>query len=457
MAKLAGTLERYPARVSLYWYASVALLGTLLLRLPISNGNSEAPITFMDAWFTSTSALCVTGLTVRSTGQDFSFFGQAVILGLIQIGGIGIMTVTTLVMSQIVGSGLRHRAIVSETLGATGRVHLRWILTSVLLFTICFESFGALVLFARFVRELPAQDALWYSVFHSVSAFCNAGFGLRDDSLTAYQGDVAVNLMICALIVSGGIGFPVLIDLSRSMRRGLRECWNELHLHSKLTLIATGVAILAGTALTMVLEWNHVLQDLPLQTRIMAPFFHSVACRTAGFNTIDIAQLSGATLFISIILMLIGAGACSTAGGIKVSTVAMLITQAFSRFAGSKHVNVFRRTIPQAAIDRALTTTMFYLFVAGAGITCLLVFDRHLETATASRRSFVDAAFECVSALGTVGLSTGLTPQLSNPGRIIIIALMFLGRLGPITFFAALARTTVKTSLEYANEEPLIG
>lgn len=457
MARLAGSLERYPARISLYWYTSVLILGTALLCLPISSGNAEAPITFMDAWFTAASALCVTGLSVRSTGHDFSFFGQVVILGLIQVGGIGIMTITTLVMSQIFGSSLRHRAVISETLGAKGRDNLRWILGAVLILTFTAEAIGAAALYCRFIWDLPMAEAAWHAVFHSISAFCNAGFGLRDDSLVFYQGDILVNFAVCALIVSGGLGFPVWIDIRRSLRAGWREFWAELHLHSKLTLIATGTAIVGGAVLVMALEWNNTLRELPLINRLLAPIFHSVACRTAGYNTLDLASMTSATLFISMILMLIGAGSCSTAGGIKVSTVSMLVVHGVTLIMGSKFVNIFRRTIPQPAIDRALATSMLYVFVAGAGITFLLVFDRALEMGTMATRPFLDVSFECISALGTVGLSTGVTPRLSDVGRVIIIALMFLGRLGPITFFAALARATTKTSLEYANEEPLIG
>jgi trk system potassium uptake protein TrkH len=241
------------------------------------------------------------------------------------------------------------------------------------------------------------------------------------------------------------------------MRHGWREVWNELHLHSKLTIIGTALLLSSGAVLFLALEWNQALGGFPWINRVLAPIFYSVSCRTAGFNSVDVSGLSSATLFISILLMLVGAGSCSTAGGIKVSTVAMLVSHAATRFAGSKHVNIFRRTIPQPAIDRALASTMIYLFVAGVGIMLLLVFDRKLEVGGDPQRHFLDVAFECVSALGTVGLSTGVTPRLSDWGRIIIIGLMFLGRLGPITFFAALARTTVKSSVEFANEEPLIG
>jgi trk system potassium uptake protein TrkH len=457
MAKLAGSLERYPARVSLYWYTAALAVGTALLCLPASSAQPDAPIRFMDAWFTAASALCVTGLTVRSTGNDFTFFGQIVILSLIQVGGIGIMTITTLVMSQIVGTGLRHRAVVSETLGATGPINLRWILASVVVVTLGCELLGAALLFARFIADMPMWDALWYAVFHSISAFCNAGFQLRDDGMIQFQGDVVVNLSICLLIVLGGLGFPVLIDANRAMRHGWREVWNELHLHSKLTIIGTALLLSSGAVLFLALEWNQALGGFPWINRVLAPIFYSVSCRTAGFNSVDVSGLSSATLFISILLMLVGAGSCSTAGGIKVSTVAMLVSHAATRFAGSKHVNICRRTIPQPAIDRALASTMIYLFVAGVGIMLLLVFDRKLEVGGDPQRHFLDVAFECVSALGTVGLSTGVTPRLSDWGRIIIIGLMFLGRLGPITFFAALARTTVKSSVEFANEEPLIG
>ncbi len=457
MAKLAGAFEHYPARISLYWYASVLVLGTLLLCLPVSSAKPDKPITLMDAWFTATSALCVTGLTVRSTGYDFSFFGQFVILGLIQIGGIGIMTITTLVMSQFLGLDLRHRAIVSETLGTSNKDNLSWILFSVIVLTFFVELTGAVVLFMRFVWDLSAGDAVWHAVFHSVSAFCNAGFGLRDDSLVYYQGDITVNIAVCSLIIMGGLGFPVLIDIQRCIGKGLREFWAELHMHSKLTITATVFLLACGAVLVVTLEWNNTLKDLPLLNRLIASMFHSVTCRTAGFNTLDLSAMTSATLFISILMMLIGAGSCSTAGGIKVSTVSMLVVHAYSRFSGSKHVNVFRRTIPQRAIDRAMASTMFFLFVAGIGITFLLVFDRSLELQGELSRPFLDSTFECVSALGTVGLSTGTTTRLSGVGKIIIISLMFLGRLGPITFFAALARASARTSLEYANEEPLIG
>jgi trk system potassium uptake protein TrkH len=367
------------------------------------------------------------------------------------------MTITTLVMTQFLGTGLRHRAIVSETLGADGRDNLRWILGAVVVVTLACEFVGAVALFSRLVWDLPMNQALWHATFHSVSAFCNAGFGLRSDNMTFYQGDVPVNLTICSLIVTGGLGFPVLLDVRRCFRKGWREFWSELHLHSKLTLIATAIALSSGAILVMILEWNATLKDLPLVNRVLAPCFHSVSCRTAGFNTLELGQMTSATLFISILLMLLGAGSCSTAGGIKVSTVSMLVIHAWTRFSGSRHVNVFRRTIPQHAIDRSMAATMVYLFIAGVGITCLLVFDGNLEIRNRLGRPFLDSVFECVSALGTVGLSTGITPQLSTVGKLIIIALMFLGRLGPITFFAALARATSRTSIEYATEEPLIG
>jgi trk system potassium uptake protein TrkH len=457
MAKLAGSLERYPARISLYWYATATALGTLLLSLPVSRSDAAKPLTIIDAWFTATSALCVTGLTVRSTGDDFSFFGQCVILALIQIGGIGIMTLTTLVMTQLVGTSLRQWAVVSETLGARRRTNLGWILTGIVAMTLSFELIGAIALMIRFAEQMPLEQAIWSSVFHSVSAFCNAGFGLRNDSLMAYQGDVLVNLTVCLLVILGGLGFPVLIDLQRALRRGWGQAWAELHLHTKLTLVSTGILLVLGAILFTVLEWNHALAQLPAGKRILAPIFHSVSCRTAGFNTVDITRLTEATLFITILLMLVGAGSCSTAGGIKVSTVAMLVVRAWTRFRGFKYVNVCRRTIPQAAIDRAMVSAMFYLLIAGVGITSLLVFDRAWETDGQQSRLFLDSMFECVSALGTVGLSSGATPQLSDVGKFIIIALMFLGRLGPITFFAALAQASARQSLELANEEPLIG
>lgn len=458
MVRMTGSLERYPARVSLYWYSAILAIGTTLLFLPVSFRPGREPISFIDALFTATSALCVTGLSVRSTAHDFSWFGQFVILALIQLGGVGIMTVTTFVLFQLGGrSGLRHRAVIAETLGAGPNQDLKWILGRVLILSLTIELLGAILLFIRFALTDHLGSALWNSVFLSVSAFCNAGFALHDANLVPVRDDWVVNCVIMGLIISGGFGFPVMIDLTRTIPRGWPNAWYDLHLHSKLMIMASATAIVLGALFTLALEWDGVFASLPAEQKILPALFHSVSCRTAGFNTVDIGAMRDATVFLSIILMVIGAGPCSTGGGVKISTVALLIMQAYSRFRGRSHINLFRRTIPEESIDRALASVMFYLLVATFAFIIILVVEENHALAEGTRWQFRDIMFEVASALGTVGLSTGITAAFSTMGKSILIALMFMGRLGPITVFAALALSRSKHTKEFAREEPLLG
>jgi trk system potassium uptake protein TrkH len=460
MARLTGSLTQYPARVSVLWYVGLIALGAVVLCLPICHGSSEKPISVLDAVFTSTSAACVTGLIVRSTPHDFSLIGQAVILLLIQLGGIGIMTVTTFVMFHM-GSrqSLRDRLVISETFGADAGTDLRWILRAVILLTLSIEAVGFVILAVRnfFDKDLSWGEGLWQALFHSVSAFCNAGFSLDDNSLMRYQTDPVVNFTIMALVVLGGIGFPVILDLRRNWKGTLRERWDRLHLHSKTMLIGTAALLVFGAVSFLVLEWNGVLADVHPAARPMVAMFHSVTCRTAGFNTVDIARLTNPMLFISILLMAIGAGPGSTAGGFKVSTLMTIMYRAWRTFHGYESVNVFRRTIPPATIARAVSTAALFTVVAFAALTTLLIIQQSKQSHLQSEGLFLDAMFEVVSALGTVGLSVDFTSELTSPGRVIIIVLMFLGRLGPITAFAALSRGERESAIEYPHEEPLIG
>lgn len=458
MVRMTGSLERYPARVSLYWYSAILAVGSTLLFLPVSFQPGREPISFIDAMFTATSALCVTGLSVRSTANDFSWFGQFVILLLIQLGGVGIMTVTTFVLFQLGGrGGLRHRAVIAETLGAGPHQDLKWILGRVLMLSFVIEFLGFLILLIRLSFSSDFASASWNAIFLSVSAFCNAGFALHDANLVPYRDDWVVNSVIMGLIVSGGFGFPVIIDLTRTVRRGWPNAWHDLHLHSKLMIVSSLMAIFCGGLFTLILEWDGVFASLPAEQKVLPAFFHSVSCRTAGFNTVDIGAMRDATIFLSIILMVIGAGPCSTGGGVKISTVALLVMQAYSRFRGRAHINLFRRTIPEESIDRALASIMFYLLVATLAFIAMLVVEENHALAEGTRWEFSDIMFEVASALGTVGLSTGITAAFSTTGKAILIALMFMGRLGPITVFAALALSRSKHTKEYASEEPLLG
>lgn len=458
MPKLASSLERYPARVTTLAFLLLVVLGGCLLRLPACSVPSQAPVSWLDAFFTSTSAVCVTGLSVRSTGDDFSLLGQIVILSLIQLGGIGIMTFTSFIVLTLGGAtGLRQQAVLADTLGGRGITDVRSLVRRVFIVTLGIEMIGAGVLWLRFSFDMPWQQAGWNAIFHSVSAFCNAGFGLWNDSLIGYRGDWLVNIVICGLVILGGLGFPVVLELLNTLRRSWQSPWYRLSLHSKLVLISTFFLIVFGYITLTILEWDNALKDAPLSERILVPFFHSVICRTAGFNSIDLNDLTNASLFVSIILMAIGGAPCSTAGGVKTTTISMLVLNAVRRFQGFRTVSCFRKTIPQSAIERAAAATIVFFAVAVLGCLVLMLIEQSGQSHRDQQDSFMDLLFEVVSALGTVGLSTGITASLSPFGKIVIMLLMFLGRLGPVSVMVAMSRTRRPPKVEYAHEEPLFG
>jgi trk system potassium uptake protein TrkH len=272
-----------------------------------------------------------------------------------------------------------------------------------------------------------------------------------------YQDSWLINLTIMGLIISGGIGYPVIIDFQRNWYGPWRERWDRLLLHTKLMLVGTATLLFLGAASIFILEWNNFSPEMSIPDRLLVSMFQSTTCRTAGFNTLEIGRLTNATLFIFILLMMIGAGPCSTAGGFKVSTLLVLVLRGWRTFTGTSRVNIGRRTLPQEVTNRAITTALLFAVVSILALTGLLTVEQSELPHSESNDSFLDAAFEVTSALGTVGLSTGVTPTLSVFGKLIIMVLMFMGRLGPITVFVAVSRETRDQSFEYASEEPLIG
>jgi trk system potassium uptake protein len=456
MAQLTGSLTSYPARVSFTAYVLAILVGGFLLTLPVARQPDRLPITLVDGLFTATSACCVTGLTVRSTLNDFSLFGQGVILVLIQLGGLGIMTITTLASFQIGGQAtLRQRAVIADTLGIKSGRDLRWVAGAVLLTVLIAEFLGfVLMCWATWSYGSPLE-VIWRALFHSISAFCNAGFALSDDSLTRYGSSVPVNLVICSLVIVGGIGFPVIFDIGTRLRRR-RDFWSRLSIQTKLMLIGTTWLLAIGAVSFWLLEWDEALARETLTTRILMGLFHSTTCRTAGFNTVDYAALASPTLFLTIILMAIGAGPCSTGGGFKVSTLMTLVVSSWTSFRGLPRANVFKRTIPATAVRRATATALLFGSVGIVALVVLLTVES--RGLVASRpRWFLEALFECISALATVGLSTGITASLTDPGKGVLMALMLIGRLGPITAAVALVRQRQPYQPEYLEEEPLVG
>lgn len=415
------------AQVMAFGFAAIILLGGLLLMLPVCNRSGQS-IPFLNALFTSTSATCVTGLVVYDTYTQFTFWGQLVILLLIEIGGLGFMTVA-LLFSMALGRriGLKERSLLAETVSAMQIGGVVRLLRHVLLGTLFFEGAGAALLSFRFIPEFGLARGIWYGVFHAVSAFCNAGFDLMGvrapfSSLTGYAGDPLVILTIASLIIIGGLGFIVWDDL-----RACGRHWRRYALHTKVVLACTGALILGGTLLMLLLEHGASLAGLRDGKRLLAAFFQAVTPRTAGFNSVDLARLGHGGRLLITLLMFVGASPGSTAGGVKTTTLAVVLASLSSYLRGRRDVNLFHYQIEPQVVRRAYCSmTLYTLLILGGS------FVLTAQGAAAER-----AVFETVSAIGTVGLSLGLTPFLPALSRLALILLMYAGRVGSLSVFMA--------------------
>lgn len=438
-----------PSRVLVIGFACLAFLGGVLLSLPVATQNGQG-LPFLDAIFTATSALCVTGLVVVDTGSYFSHFGQIVILLLIQIGGLGFMTVATFIMI-LSGKriGLRERLVIQEALNVNTLEGLVRLSRNIVLITIGIELFFATILALRFSFQMPLYRALYFGLFHAVSAFNNAGFDLFGGfrSLTGYVGDPVVNLAIMLSIILGGIGFTVMVDLWVNKRHPRR-----LSLHTKLVLLTSGILLVVGAAGYLAFEWNNAktLGSLPLGTKLWASFFASTTARTAGYATINYGDITDTSKFWTVLLMFIGASPGSTGGGIKTVTAAIILLYLRAVITGRPHTVIFRRRVAVQTIYKALAITLIALLLVIA-VTMLLTLTEH--------KDFLRLLFETTSAFGTVGLSTNLTPELSRFGRAIITLMMFVGRVGPLTLAVALAERNKgkKTAIKYPEGKLFVG
>ena len=442
-----------PIRLLIGSFLVLILAGTLLLKLPWATPAGK-PIGWIDALFTATSATCVTGLAVRDTGTAFTVFGQLVILGLIQAGGLGVLTFSIFILALFRGRvSLAQRSIFEATLAARAGGRLWPILRLVFLFTFTTEALGAALLFFRWLPEMGAGRAAYYGIFHSVSAFCNAGFGLRPDSLTAWRGDAPVVLTISALIVLGGLGFFTVYEVVES-----RKARSQISVHSKLALTVSGVLIVLGTAMIWILETGHSFAGMTFGEQALAALFQSVTTRTAGFNSVDLSLLTPGSLFFMTLLMFVGGSPGSAAGGIKTTTLGVLVATMYSRLLGRSHVNAFRRTLEPVTVRNALTIALGGILGAILALFVLILLQAPAGTVEQERSLFFDYLFETVSALGTVGLSTGITADLTPASRLLVTLLMFLGRLGPLTLASALATDRSQlTDWQYAEEEVMVG
>lgn len=440
-----------PTQIIVIGFAIVICIGTILLSLPIAS-NDRNSTGILDALFTATSAVCVTGLVVRDTATQWSIFGQIIILLLIQIGGLGFMTFGTL-FAFVVNKKITYneRVIMQESLN---QIHVSGIVKLakyILILTFTVELIGAFILSFRFIPLLGYKKGIGYSIFHSISAFCNAGFDLMGSvtgpfsSLTMFNNDLLFNLTLMILIIIGGLGFKVIMELIQKKQT------RKLSLYSKMVLRITGILLVVGFLTTLVLEFfnNKTLGGFATVDKLLPSVFLSVTSRTAGFNTIDTASLTTATIFLIIILMFIGGSSGSTAGGVKTSTIGVIFALIKSVLKGEDDAKMFKRKIPMNIVKKAVT-------IIGLGLS-LIIFVTMMLSITEPSFQFKEILFEVVSAFGTVGLSLGITPLLSSVGKVLIILTMFFGRVGPLTIFLAITFKKKPSNVKYPEEKIIVG
>jgi trk system potassium uptake protein TrkH len=441
-----------PERIIILSFASYILLGAILLWLPFSAAKGR--LAFVDALFSSASAVCVTGLAVIDIGKDLSFPGQIITIFLFQVGGLGIITFST-VFFVLMGRGIsfKGRDIVRSTFLHTPRGDFFVILKSVLWFALFFETAGVLLLWLRFSQDFSFGQAFYQAIYHSISAYNNCGYSLFSDSLARYQGDLIVNLTVMSLIVAGGIGFVVQYEVFGRIRGGQKR----LSVHTKIALIATAVLIPAGAVIFYLVESRHIIHEVPLQNQVLTSLFQSVTSRTAGLSTVDVGRLANETILVIMILMFIGASPGSAAGGVKSTSAALLFLFLWNRMKGNEGVNIFNRTIPKEIISRNIAIIFASAFSISMITSILLLTQGGNLPLLDSRHFFLEYLFETVSAFGTVGLSMGVTPQLNEVQKMALILMMFAGRLGPLTLAFSLSRIPSKRSLTYAEEGIMVG
>ena len=440
------------ARRATTFFALAIVVGAILLALPFSASSER--IDLVDALFTATSAVCVTGLTVVDTGKDFSTFGQIVILLLIQLGGIGLMTITSALLLSLGGRlSLGDRYGLSTGYSASESVPTVSLLKAIIATVLVVELLGAAALFFRFSGTQSAGQAAWHAVFHSVSAFCNAGFSGFSENFRGYYNDPLTLMIVALLIITGGIGFVVIREVCIKAAR-----WNvRFSLHSKLALSTTAVLLLVGTIGFLLAERNNTFAESSWLVSVSNAFFQSTTCRTAGFDSIAQASLTDISLVLSVLLMFIGGSAGSTAGGIKTTTAAILSIVAFHRLRGARSLRAFRSTISLESATKAMILALAAVTVVVVGALALMMTAAPPTTYTYTHGQFMECVFEVVSALGTVGLSMGLTPYLGDAGKLVLVALMFIGRVGLITLVIALATRPPAGEITYLEEDVMVG
>jgi potassium uptake TrkH family protein len=436
-----------PTQIVFLALAAGVVVGTLLLLLPIA-AQGQGGASPIQAFFTAVSAICVTGLVIVDTPTFWSGFGQVVILVLIQVGGLGVMTLASLIGLAVARRfSLQTRLTTAAETKSVGLDDVRRLIVGIVKITLAVEAVASLILFLWFALRYgePIGTAAWHAVFHSVSAFNNAGFALFSNNLVDYVGDPVVSLVLSAAVIIGGLGFPVIIQLRRYWRTPLR--WS---MNTRIVLFATAALLVLGTLYITAIEWNNpaTLGPLDWPQKILAGFFQSVQTRTAGFNSIDMAGTHDATLLGMTALMFIGAGPAGTAGGIKVTTFAVLLFILVAEIRGDVAVNIFGKRLSRAVHRQAISVVLLAVAAVISSTAAIMLMTGF---------GLGPVLFETVSAFATVGLSTGITADIPIPGQLILAALMFIGRLGPITFAAALALRERGILYQLPKERPIIG
>jgi trk system potassium uptake protein TrkH len=442
-------LKLQPAQVVLLSFGGWILLGAMILILPVSALPGRS-ISFIDALFMSTSATCVTGLATVSLVDDLSVFGQMVLLVLLQVGGLGIMTLSSS-MAIIMGKNLemREQVIMQDVLDTSSSEELLGLVVDIIKFTFVIEFIGAIILTIGFYQEgFEIGQSLYYGFFHAISAFCNAGFALWNNNLEDFKFTPVVHFTIASLIILGGIGFSVLKDVSNAIKN--KRSFRHLSVHTKIVLSINLLLLLIGAVYLFFGEFLHAFKDYSLWERLQISIFQSVTTRTAGFNTINLNALHPHCIYLIILLMFIGASPGSTGGGVKTTTFAILLQSVTATLKGKKDVEFFERTVPAQTVVKSIAIFIISLIIVSTGV---LVMAR-----VEPDKSFLSLIFEVISAFGTVGLSLGITPFLSVLGKFCLIIMMYLGRVGPLTLVLAVgSRVVLPSKVEYPEGKVFIG
>ena len=436
--------ELNPPRVLALGFGALILIGAILLNLPIATNTGEK-VGFINALFTSSSAVCVTGLVVKNTADYWSNFGHVVIISLIQMGGLGFMTMTT-VGALLLGKRITftERLVIKEQLNQETMTGLVKLTKYVVASTFLIEGIGAIILATKFIPMHGFKKGIWFSVFHAISAFCNAGFDIMGSSLEPYVGDLTLNLTLAFLVIIGGLGFSVYIDISKNRK------FSRLKVNSKLVLVMTASLLILGSILIFATESNNpnTMAGFTAKEKVLSSFFQSSIARTAGFNSINLNGMREATVIILVILMFIGGSPGSTAGGVKTTTFGVLLLTTRAVIRGDRDVIIFKRRISQSIINRSLAIFMVGIVMV-LSLTLLLTFTENA--------SFLDLLFETTSAFATVGLSRSLSPNLTNIGKILISLTMYAGRVGPLTMAFAFAQKERMENYRYSEGNISVG